>query len=320
MQRVRVIDSHTEGEPTRVVIEGGPDLGPRSIAERAREFRERCDWFRSAVVNEPRGSEALVGALLVEPDGPGATAGVIFFNNVGVLGGCGHGTIGLVRTLAHMGRLGPGTHGIDTPVGRVQATLHEDGAVSMENVPAYRHAAGVVVEVPWAGAEAGARRVTGDVVWGGNWFFICHDHGVVLDLAHLDDLTRFARAVRTALERAGITGREGASIDHVELVGPSPTPGRDARNFVLCPGGAYDRSPCGTGTSAKVACLAADGKLKPSARWVQESVIGSAFEAHYRVGSEPGSVIPTIRGRAWITAESTLLIDPADPYAHGIRP
>lgn len=317
MLRVRVIDSHTEGEPTRVVVEGGPGLGTGTVAERAREFRERCGWFRSAVVNEPRGSEALVGALLTEPDGPGAAAGVIFFNNVGVLGGCGHGTIGLVRTLAHLGRVSPGTHGIDTPVGRVLATLHEDGAVSMENVPAFRHMAGVAVEVPWAGSS---RRITGDVAWGGNWFFISHDHGMTLDLAHLDDLTRFTRAVRAALERAGVTGLGGAPIDHVELVAPSPTPGRNARNFVLCPGGAYDRSPCGTGTSAKVACLAAEGKLKRGARWVQESVVGSAFEAHYRVGSEPGTVIPTIRGRAWITAEATLLIDPTDPYAHGIRP
>src|SRR5215216_5221114 len=153
--RVGVIDSHTAGEPTRVVVSGGPDLGGGAVAQRLEVFREKFDRFRSAVVNEPRGSDVLVGALLVAPADPTCAAGVIFFNNVGYLGMCGHGTIGLVATLRHMGLIGRGTHRIETPVGVVAAELHENGEVSVTNVPAYRKAKGVRVG-----------GVVGDVAWG----------------------------------------------------------------------------------------------------------------------------------------------------------
>lgn len=313
MHRISVIDSHTGGEPTRVVVAGGPDLGTGPLAERARLFRERFDTFRSCVVNEPRGSDVLVGALLCEPCDPGCSAGVIFFNNVGLLHMCGHGTIGLAVTLAHLGQIGPGTHRIETPVGEVTITLHDAHRVTVRNVPSYRHRAGVTVEVPGYGP------VTGDIAWGGNWFFLVADHRETISLANVERLTEVTWAIRRALEANGITGAGGGLIDHIELFGPPSDPANHSRNFVLCPGKAYDRSPCGTGTSAKLACLAADGKLKPGQVWRQESVLGSVFEGTVELAGEPGVVIPGITGTAFVTAETTLLIDPADPLKDGIR-
>jgi len=309
--RVRVVDSHTGGEPTRVVVEGGPDLGTGPLAERALRFRRDHDRFRSAVVNEPRGSDVLVGALLVEPVDRACAAGVIYFNNVGTIGMCGHGTIGLVATLAHLGRLQPGEHRIETVVGTVTSTLLADGRVRLENVPSYRHAKGVEVNVD-------GRAVRGDVAWGGNWFFLVDAPDQNLSLANVERLTEWTKAIRRALVQKGVTGAGGQDIDHIELFAPSPTPGLDSRNFVLCPGGAYDRSPCGTGTSAKAACLHADGKLKEGQVWRQESILGSVFEASVRV--RDGKVLPTIQGRAYVTGEATLLLDPADPFVDGIRP
>lgn len=310
VQRVRVVDSHTGGEPTRVVIEGAPRL-TGAMAEQLAQFRDRHDAFRSAVVNEPRGSDVLVGALLLPPTDPSCVAGTIFFNNVGMLGMCGHGTIGLVATLAWLGRVAPGEHRIETPVGVVTTRLHEDGAVSVENVPAYRLAPGVRVDVPGYGA------VTGDVAWGGNWFFLVTEHRETLELANVERLTEFTWAIRQALDRAGVSGANGAPVDHVELFVPHPEPGIDSRNFVLCPGKAYDRSPCGTGTSAKLACLQADGTLAPGAPWRQQSITGSVFEGSYRL--DGARVLPTIKGRAWVNAEATLLLDPTDPLCWGIR-
>ncbi|TXH86815.1 MAG: 4-hydroxyproline epimerase [Rhodoferax sp.] len=309
MKRIHIIDSHTGGEPTRLVVDGFPDLGKGSMAERlARLSKDHDDW-RAATVLEPRGSDVVVGALLCQPVAADASAGVIFFNNTGYLGMCGHGTIGLVATLAHMGRIRPGVHKIETPVGTVQATLHDDGSVSVRNVPAWRHATQVPVAVPGYGT------VHGDVAWGGNWFFLVSDHGQRVAPDNIAALTRFSSALREALEAAGITGADGAEIDHIELFADDDQ--ADSRNFVLCPGMAYDRSPCGTGTSAKLACLAADGKLAPGAVWRQASVIGSQFEASYETAGE--RIIPTLRGRAWVCAEATLLLDDTDPYRWGIR-
>ena len=309
-KRIRVIDSHTGGEPTRVVIEGGPDLGSGGMAER-RERLRRDDWLRSAVVNEPRGSDVLVGALLEKPADANSAAGVIYFNNVGYIGMCGHGTIGLIATLAHLGRIKPGAHRIETVVGPVTATLHENGSVSIRNVPSYRLAKSVAVEVPGHG------RVVGDIAWGGNWFFLIEDHGQQLDFANVEQLTDFTWRIRQALGKNKITGKDGAEIDHIELFGPSSKPGVNGRNFVLCPGKAYDRSPCGTGTSAKLACLYADGELKPGEIWRQESIVGSVFEG--RVEPAGDAVVPIITGRAFVTGEATLILDPDDPFVHGIK-
>jgi 4-hydroxyproline epimerase len=307
-QRVRVIDSHTAGEPTRLVLEGGPDLGSGPLEERLARFRAEHDRFRSAVVNEPRGSDALVGALLCEPHRAGCQAGVIFFNNVGFLGMCGHGAIGVVASLAALGRIAPGELRLDTPVGVVKAELHASGAVSLENVPSRRVAKGVAVKV------AGVGEVAGDVAWGGNWFFLAERPELALDVAHVEELTAFAWRVREAVNAQG-----HPEVDHVELFGRATT-GAHARSFVLCPGNAYDRSPCGTGTSAKLACLAADGKLEEGAEWVQESVIGSRFRARYRwLDRARGEIAPVITGEAHVTAEAELRLDPADPFCWGIR-
>lgn len=307
---VEVVDSHTAGEPTRVVVSGGPDLGKGPLAERRERFRRDHDAFRSAVVNEPRGSDVLVGALLCGPSDPSCAAGVIFFNNVGALGMCGHGTIGLVATLAHLGRLRPGDHRIETPVGVVTATLLDSGEVRIVNVPSYRHAKAAAVEVDGA-------RVVGDVAWGGNWFYLVEEASLEISLANVGPLTEHACRIRKSLQQGGITGAGGQEIDHVELFAPSPTPGVNSRNFVLCPGLAYDRSPCGTGTSAKVACLHADGKLKEGQVWRQESVIGSVFDAWVTV--RDGKVCPVIQGSAHVTAEARLILDPQDPFVNGIR-
>jgi 4-hydroxyproline epimerase len=312
MKTLDIIDSHTGGEPTRLVVSGGPDLGRGTLGERLGVFRTQFDGWRAGIVTEPRGSDVVVGALLCEPDDPASTAAVIFFNNVGYLGMCGHGTIGLVVSLAHLGRIAPGPQRIETPVGIVQATLNENGSVSVRSVPAYRHRKAVTVEVPGHGA------LTGDVAWGGNWFFLVADHGREIVPARIAELTAFTDAIRDALAAQNITGADGAYIDHIELFSDSPRAGLDSRNFVLCPGSAYDRSPCGTGTSAKVACLAAEGLLAPGAAWRQESVIGSVFEASYQPQPGGAGVIPTITGHAHIMAEGRLCFDPADPFAFGI--
>jgi 4-hydroxyproline epimerase len=310
-RRIKVIDSHTGGEPTRVVISGGPDLGTDALANRLQRFSDEHDDFRCAIVNEPRGSDAIVGALLCAPVDESCVTGVLFFNSVTYLGMCGHGTIGVVATLAHMNRIGVGTHRIETPVGVVVAQLSDSGEVDVANVPSYRLLAKVTVEVPGFGP------VTGDVAWGGNWFFLVNDHNQELVLENLDRLMEFTLKVRETLARAGITGKGGHEIDHVELFGPSQLPGVDSRNFVLCPGVTYDRSPCGTGTSAKLACLFADGKLNEGQVWKQESIIGSVFEGSIRVIDN--LVHPRIKGAAFITAESDFILDQRDPFSMGIR-
>lgn len=310
MKKIHVIDSHTGGEPTRLVVEGFPDLGTGDMAERRAVLAEQYDDWRAATVLEPRGSDVVVGALLCPPTDPAHAAGVIFFNNSGYLGMCGHGTIGLVASLAYLGRIQPGEHAIETPVGLVRAILHEDGSVSVRNVASYRARVGVSVSVPDRGL------VTGDVAWGGNWFFLISDHGQHVASDNLDALTDYAWEVRQALAANGIVGDDGSEIDHIELFVDDATV--DSRNFVLCPGKAYDRSPCGTGTSAKLACLAADGKLAPGEIWRQASVIGSVFEASYQVADD-GRILPTLRGRAHMSAQATLLIQEDDPFGWGIR-
>lgn len=315
MKTLTIIDSHTGGEPTRLVVSGGPDLGTGPLSEQLATFQRDFDHFRTGIVNEPRGSDVLVGALLCTPSDPSCSAGVIFFNNVGFLGMCGHGTIGLVASLAHAGRITTGRHRIETPVGVVQAELHTDRSVTVRNVPAYRYRKAVAVDVPGYGL------MHGDIAWGGNWFFLVSDHQQTLDTANTEALTNVAWAIRQALEANEITGRNGAVIDHIELFAHSQRADIDSQNFVLCPGKAYDRSPCGTGTSAKIACLAADGTLQAGATWHQESIVGSVFAASYvRDPALPDDqVIPSIRGSAYVNAEITQIFDDDDPFAWGIR-
>jgi 4-hydroxyproline epimerase len=306
-QLIKVIDSHTGGEPTRVVIDGFPDLGGGSLTAQRDCFRQEFDHLRAAIVTEPRGHAAVVGALLLPPVTAGCDAAVIFFNNVGLLGMCGHGMIGVVRTLEFLGRTSPGEIRIETPAGIVTAELNAAGEVTITNVPSYRFRQNVAVDVPDFGA------VTGDIAWGGNWFFLINEHEYELSLANLTPLMNFTTAVKNALAAAGITGHDGAAVDHIELFSPTPT--ADSRNFVLCPGNEYDRSPCGTGTSAKLACLLADGKIKEGQVWHQESIIGSIFKGSVRrVGD---AIIPRISGTAFVTAETTLILDPNDPFRFG---
>ena len=309
---MRVIDSHTAGEPTRVVLDGRPDLGSGTLAERAARLEAEHLDFCASVVLEPRGHDAIIGALLVPPSDPDCVAGVIYFNNLQNLGMCGHATIGLGVTLAHLGRIGPGRHKFETPVGVVEIDLIDANTVSVVNIESYRLAKDVTVEVEGIGP------VTGDVAWGGNWFFLVKNSPVALTGANIRPLTDLTLKIRDALEKAGVTGKDGAWIDHIELFGPAEDPSAQSRNFVLCPGGAYDRSPCGTGCSAKLACLAADGALAPGEDYLQESVIGSTYKISYQPGPG-GGVIPTITGQAFVTSDANLIFNPADPYRAGIR-
>ncbi len=310
VRAIEVVDSHTEGEPTRVVTGGWPMPGGASVLERRETMRRTQDHLRRAVILEPRGHDAIVGALLVPADRAEAATGVVFFNDAGYLGMCGHGLIGVVRTLEHLGRLGPGAVEIDTPAGAVGAALATDGSVTIRNVPARVAALDVRVEVPGIGP------VTGDVAWGGNWFFLSHLPGESLAFARRDHLLGVTMRIRDALAAAGVRGDDGGIIDHVELFGAATVAGADARNFVLCPGRAYDRSPCGTGTSAKLAVLHARGELPLGTRWRQESVVGSCFEGW--LAEERGTLTPYICGRAHVTGRATLLLDPSDPFRHGI--
>jgi 4-hydroxyproline epimerase len=315
MKHIPFLDSHTGGEPTRLVEAGAPELGPGSVAEKLSRLRNEHDSFRTQLLNEPRGSDVLVGALLVSPADPTCQLGVIFFNNVGYLAMCGHATIGLMASLSYQGRIQPGEYRIETPVGVVTATLHPAeiektyaNRVSVRNIPAYRHLKHVPVEID-------GRSIHGDVAWGGNWFFLVHDHGLEVSLKNLEELTDFAWRVRADLARQGISGPDGHEIDHIELFDSSPE--ADSRSFVLCPGKAYDRSPCGTGTSAKLACLYADSKLTEGQIWRQQGIVGSIFEGQVQV--QAGEIIPTISGEAWVMAEGQLLVDERDPFGEGIN-
>ncbi len=313
MERIPFLDSHTGGEPTRLITSLPFDLGAGSVADKLSTLKTDHDDLRRTVLLEPRGSDVLVGAYLVSPADPTCEFGVIFFNNVGYLGMCGHGTIGLIASLAYLGKVQPGTVRVETPVGMVEATLHKNEAgeypnrVSVRNVPAYRHLARIPIEID-------GKTIHGDVAWGGNWFFLVHDHGLNVNMDNLETLTDFSWRVCEQLTANGITGKNGAEIDHIELF--TSTPEADSKSFVLCPGKAYDRSPCGTGTSAKLACLYSDGKLKAGQTWKQQSVVGSIFEGS--VQPDGDNIIPTITGEAWVMAEGEILMDERDPFDKGI--
>tara|TARA_A100001391_G_scaffold197105_2_gene176697 strand:+ start:560 stop:1507 length:948 start_codon:yes stop_codon:yes gene_type:complete len=309
-ENVKVIDTHTGGEPTRVVVAGGPDLGNGPLIERVRRMQRDSDHFRRMMIAEPRGNEAMVGALLCEPTDPDCVAAVIFFNNRDYLGMCGHGTIGVAAAMAYAGRIEPGVHRLETPVGVITFRLTGANQVSFDNVPSYRLHHDIAVDVDGLGT------VRGDVAWGGNWFFLTASP-LPLSLSHLRELNDAAQDIRDALRRDGVSGVAGAEIDHVEFFGAAQAEDADSRNFVYCPGGAYDRSPCGTGTSAKLACLAADGKLKPGEPWIQESIIGSRFVGSYEP-SGPGAILPTITGTAYVYGESCFVAQVGDPFPHGI--
>lgn len=305
---IRVVDSHTGGEPTRVVIGGMPPLEGSDMVAAKAWLATEYDSLRRSVVGEPRCSDVVVGAYLWPPEEGSEAWRIVFFNNAGYLWMCGHGTVGIVETLRYLNRIDVGRVEFATPAGPVAAWLLPDGQVSFDNVLCWRSQASVEVDVPGYGP------VTGDIAYGGNWFFLIGDSPVPVVRANLSELQTFTVAVRQALDSQGVTGDDGAPIDHIEVFGPSDV--ADSRNYVLCPGLEYDRSPCGTGTSAKVACLAADGKLAPGQVWRQESIVGSVFEARYRIAD--GRVVPTITGRAHIVGDGIVVVDEDDPFKWGI--
>lgn len=308
---MHVIDSHTGGEPTRVILDGGPDLGSGPLAERALQLAARHRPFYHSVMLEPRGLPAMVGALLVEPVDPSCVTGVIYFDADAVLGMCGHGTIGLAVTLAHLGRITTGTHRIETPVGVVTIKLSDTNTVTVTNIESRRVHHEISVEVDGLGT------VTGDLAYGGNWFFIVDPSPIPVTTANIRWLTDATIAVREAAIAAGIGGENGEAVDHVIFQDISPNKGTHSRNFVLCPDDTYDRSPCGTGSSARLACLAADGRLSPGEEIVQESVIGSPYRLSYQPGHN-GGIIPKITGQAFVMSESKLIFAERDPFKNGI--
>ncbi len=311
-ETLQILETHTGGEPTRVVVEGFPDLGDGSLAERRTRFQQEFDQYRTAIIQEPRGSDVFVGALLTPPTHSGCCAGVIFFNNIGMLNMCGHGTIGVAIALAYLGRIKPGTHRLETPVGIVSFELLNENRVRLANVPSFRHASDIALTLPDGTA------LRGDIAWGGNWFFLVKEHQEKVSLENIDRLMTLTSDVRDAIQEQNITGAQQAEIDHIEIFGPPDDPENDSKNFVLCPGRAYDRSPCGTGTSAKLACLHADGRLAPGEIWRQESIVGSLFEATYQLDGQ-GRVIPYITGSAYVNGESTMILNPDDPFCWGMR-
>jgi 4-hydroxyproline epimerase len=308
---MKIVDSHTEGEPTRTIFDAGLDLGSGSLAEKAEVFEKNYRDFCGSVLKEPRGNDAYVGALVVDSEESDCAAGVIFFNTVQNLGMCGHGTIGLSATMAHMGLIKPGHHKFETPVGKVAINLKTPNRVSVTNIESYRLLKNVLIEIPSYGP------LTGDVAWGGNWFFLVKESPIDIKLENLRELTDLSLQIRKALEIKGITGTQGAWIDHIELYGASESTEANSRSFVLVPSGSYDRSPCGTGCSAKMACLAADGAWPAGKIWIQESVIGSTYALVYEQGQN-GRVIVTIEGTAFVTAQVTLIFESQDPFRLGI--
>ena len=309
LRMMRVVDSHTAGQPTRVIVEGGPDLGSSSLAERRDRLRTNFDRFRSAVVGEPRGSDALVGALLTKPSDESCAAGVIFFDNAGYLDMSGHGMIGLAVTLEYLGRIGTGLSRLETPAGVVTADIHPIGDISIQNVPSFRHAKNVEVSVDGS-------TFSGDVAWGGSWYFLVSDHRQEISAGNVERLTEVARALRRALARDKVYGPRGEEITDVALFGPPQRRDANSKNFVLRSGKSYRRSPSGTATSAKLACLYADGSLAEGQMWRQESIIGTIFDGSIKVVD--GAILPIIRSTAHVTAESMLIVDERDPFCWGL--
>ena len=329
-QVIQAVDSHTAGEPTRIVTGGLPPLAGASMAEKRTILQRDHDGLRRALVLEPRGHDAIVLAYLLPPCTPGAHLGVVFANDAGYLGMCGHGAIGVATVAVAMGMVAavePVTEVVlDTPAGVVPCRVAVAGgkvkSVTITNVPSFLFAQRVVVPVHGFG------KVAADIAYGDNWFaFVEADQlGLMVEKTHLPVLMQAATAVREALVREGVRGRHPERsgdeiVDHVKLFAPLAGDEPGARALTLCPGAAYDRSPCGTGTSAKLAVLHAKGELEIGAWFRSQSVLATEFRARVvretRVGPHP-AIVPEVTGSAWITGFPTFVLDPEDPCRFGI--
>ncbi len=323
------IDGHTCGNPVRLVAGGAPPLAGATMSERRQDFLARYDWIRTGLMFEPRGHDMMSGAILYPPSDPHADVGVLFIETSGCLPMCGHGTIGTVTFALERGLAQPREDGVlrlDTPAGAVAAHyVMRNGyveSVRIRNVGAYLAAEGVKAACP----ELGELSV--DIAYGGNFYAIIEPQGAYRDLAALSafDLLRFSPVLRRNLNAAvEVVHPEDETIrgvSHILWVGAPRAPEADARNAVFYGDKAIDRSPCGTGTSARMAQLVARGELEVGDDFVHESIIGSLFrgrvEGLTKVGNH-AAIVPSVEGWARITGFNTIFIDERDPYAHGFQ-
>lgn len=321
------IDAHTCGNPVRVVAKGGPDLVGDTMIEKRRYFLDNYDWIRTGLMFEPRGHDVMSGSILYEPTRDDCDVAILFIETSGCLPMCGHGTIGTVTVAIERGLVTPREPGVlrlDTPAGLVVAQYEQNGdhvdSVRLTNVPAFLHGTDYEVDVP----ELGTLKM--DVAYGGNFYAIIEAQENFRDMSDLSpgDIQRLSPLVRTLMnekyefvhpEHPEITG-----LSHVLWTGAPIHAEAHARNAVFYGDKAIDRSPCGTGTSARMAHWAARGDLGKGDVFVHESIIGSLFKGRVEdvltVGDKP-AIVPSIEGWARITGDNTIYIDDRDPFAYG---
>lgn len=321
------IDAHTCGNPVRLVAGGGPQLDGATMMERRAHFLAEYDWIRTGLMFEPRGHDAMSGSILYPPTRPDCDVAILFIETSGCLPMCGHGTIGTVTVMIEHGLVRPKVPGLlklDTPAGLVEARYEMQGDkvthVRIRNVASYLHATDLSVEVPGLG------ELRFDVAYGGNFYAIVEPQPTFRDMEDLStgDIQRLSPLIRRLVnEKYEIVHRDNPAIkglSHVQWTGKPRHPQAHARNAVFYGDRGIDRSPCGTGTSARMAQLAARGDLKEGQDFVHESIIGSLFhgrvEALTTVGGAPG-IIPSIQGEAWVTGLNTIFLYDEEPYTKG---
>ena len=321
------IDAHTCGNPVRVVTGGGPFLDGKNMSERQQHFMAEYDWIRTGLMFEPRGHDMMSGSILYPPTREDTDIGFLFIETSGCLPMCGHGTIGTVTVIIEHGLVKPRVPGklrIETPAGIVEAHYTMEGthvsAVRIVNIASYLHSTGLEVECP----DLGLLRV--DVAYGGNFYAIVDPQENYKDMEDLSagDILRLSPILRRRLnEKYQFVHPENPTIkglSHIEWTGRPKNPEAHARNAVFYGERAIDRSPCGTGTSARMAQWAAKGKLKVGDVFVHESIIGSLFrgkvEAATKVGTKD-AIIPSIEGWARVTGFNTIFLDDRDPFVKG---
>jgi 4-hydroxyproline epimerase len=321
------IDGHTAGNPVRLVAGGAPRLNGVTMSERRQDFLARFDWIRTGLMFEPRGHDMMSGGFLYPPADPESDAAILFIETSGCLPMCGHGTIGMVTFALEHGLVVPKTPGklrVEVPAGKIEVEYVQDGAkvtsVKIRNIASYLAAEGVQIDVPGFGP------LSVDVAYGGNFYAIIEPQGPyrgldALGAAKILELSPVVRKLmREAVEPVHPLDPTIRGVSHVLWADAPKSEGADGRNAVFYGERAIDRSPCGTGTSARIAQLAAKGRLKPGDRFVHESYIGSRFigrvEAATELGGKP-AIIPSIEGSAFATGLNQIWIDQADPFWRG---